>query len=127
MEHWSDDSGFDVFSQNSNTPLLQHSGLGSVSMANSFIWLKDQIRDAFKITDRTMRARAVDIIDYEVEELDNIFGILVLGAFVGIPSPPIYISTQLLPLMEQELGVMLSKVATAHDPLGELFSVLGID
>ena len=96
-------------------------------MAKSLIWLKNQIRDAFKITDRTMRARAVDIIEYEVEELDNIFGILVLGAFVGIPSPPIYISTQLLPLMEQDLGVMLSKVSTAHDPLGELFSVLGID
>ena len=96
-------------------------------MAKSLIWLKDQIRDAFKITDRTMRARAVDIIEYEVEELDNIFGILVLGAFVGIPSPPIYISTQLLPLMEKELGVMLAKVSTAHDPLGELFSVLSID
>ncbi|UCG07423.1 MAG: hypothetical protein JSV83_01855 [Desulfobacterales bacterium] len=90
-------------------------------------WLKDQIWDAFKITDGVMRAKAVDIIEYEVEELDNIFGILILGAFVGIPSPPIFISTQLLPLMEKELGVMLAKVSTAHDPLGELFSVLGID
>jgi hypothetical protein len=96
-------------------------------MAKPLIWLKDQIRDAFKITDTVMRAKAVNIIEYEVEELDNIFGILVLGAFVGIPSPPIFISTQLLPLMEKELGVMLAKVATAHDPLGELFSVLGID
>lgn len=90
-------------------------------------WLKDQICDAFRITDKAMRAKAVDVIEYEVGELDNIFGILVLGAFIGIPSPPIFISTQLLPLMEKELGVMLDKVATAHDPLGELFSVLGID
>jgi hypothetical protein len=74
-----------------------------------------------------MRAKAVDIIEYEAEELDNIFGILVLGAFVGIPSPPIFISTQLLPLMEKELGIMLAKVSTAHDPLGDLFSVLSID
>ena len=96
-------------------------------MTKPLSWLKDQIRDAFGITDTVMRARAVDIIEYEVEELDNIFGILVLGAFVGIPSPPIFISTQLLPLMEKELGVMLAKVATAHDPLGELFSVLSID
>jgi hypothetical protein len=90
-------------------------------------WLKDQIRDAFTITDMVMRAKAVDIIEYEVEELDNIFAILVLGAFVGIPSPPIFISTQVLPLMEKELGLMLAKVTTAHDPLGELFSVLGVD
>ena len=96
-------------------------------MANPLIWLKDQIRDGFKITDTVMRAKAVDIIEYEVEELDNIFAILVLGAFVGIPSPPIFISTQLLPLMEKELGLMLAKVATAHDLLGELFSVLGVD
>jgi len=96
-------------------------------MSKPLIWLKDQIRDAFRITDKTMRAKAVDIIEYEAEELDNIFGILVLGAFVGIPSPPIFVSTQLLPLMEKELGVMLAKVATAHDPLAELFSVLGID
>ena len=96
-------------------------------MTKPLSWLKHQIREAFKITDTVMRNRAVDIIEYEAEELDNIFGILVLGAFVGIPSPPIFISTQLLPLMEKELGVMLAKVATAHDPLGELFSVLGID
>ena len=96
-------------------------------MATPLIWLKDQIRGAFKIADTAMRAKAVDIIEYEAEELDNIFGILVLGAFLGIPSPPIFISTQILPLMEKELGVMLAKVSTAHDPLGELFSVLGID
>jgi hypothetical protein len=33
----------------------------------------------------------------------------------------------LLPEMEKELGIMLEKVSTAHDPLGDLFSVLGID
>jgi hypothetical protein len=96
-------------------------------MVNHLIWLKDQLHGAFKITDTAMRAKAVDIIEYEAEELDNIFGILVLGSFLGIPSPPIFISTQLLPLMEKELGVMLAKVSTAHDPLGDLFSVLGID
>ena len=96
-------------------------------MKNHFNWLKQKFVSTFKLTDQGMRARAVDIIEYEVAELDNIFGILVLGAFVGIPSPPIFVSTQLLPLMEKELGVMLTKVSTAHDPLGELFSVLGID
>jgi hypothetical protein len=74
-----------------------------------------------------MRGKAVETIEYEVEELDNIFGILVLGAFIGIPSPPIHITMELLPLMKKELRIMLEKVLTAHDPLGDLFSVLGID
>ena len=89
--------------------------------------LKDKILACFKTADAIMRQNAVGTIEHEAEELDNIFGILVLGAFIGIPSPPIHITMELLPLMENEFGVMLDKVSTAHDPLGELFSVLGIE
>ena len=89
--------------------------------------IKDKIVSAFNVADEVMRGKAVGTIEYEVGELDNIFAILVLGAFIGIPSPPIHITMALLPEMEQELGVMLEKVSTAHDPLGDLFSVLDID
>ena len=81
----------------------------------------------FKVADEVMRGKAVGTIEYEVAELDNIFGILVLGAFIGIPSPPIHITMELLPVMEKEFEIMLEKVSTAHDPLGDLFSVLDID
>ena len=74
-----------------------------------------------------MRSRAVETVEYEINELDNIFGILVLGAFIGIPAPPVHITMDLLPLMDRELNIMLEKVSTAHDPLGDLFSVLEID
>lgn len=74
-----------------------------------------------------MRAKAVATIEYETEELDNIFAILVLGAFIGIPSPPIHITMELMPDMKEEFEIMLEKVSTAHDPLGDLFSVLDID
>ena len=47
-------------------------------------WLKSQIIEAFKISDEVMRGKAVETIEHEVAELDNIFGILVLGAFIGI-------------------------------------------
>ena len=89
--------------------------------------VKKRIITVFKTTDTVIRARAVEAIEYELEELDNIFGILVLGAFIGIPSPPIHITMALLPLMDKELHIMLEKVSTAHDPLGELFSMLDID
>ena len=89
--------------------------------------IKGKIVSAFNVADEVMRGKAVETIEYEVEELDNIFAILVLGAFIGIPSPPIHITMELLPVMDQEFKIMLEKVTTAHDPLGDLFSVLDID
>ena len=62
--------------------------------------IKGKIVSAFKVADEVMRGKAVETIEYEVEELDNIFAILVLGAFIGIPSPPIHITMQLFPEME---------------------------
>jgi len=89
--------------------------------------IKDKMASAFHVADEVMRGKAVGTIEYEVGELDNIFAILVLGAFIGIPSPPIHITMALLPEMEKEFEIMLEKVSTAHDPLGDLFSVLDID
>ena len=89
--------------------------------------IKAKIVSVFKIVDEVARGKAVETIEYEVEELDNIFGILVLGTFIGIPSPPIHITMNLLPDMEREFHIILKKVSTAHDPLGDLFSVLAID
>ena len=89
--------------------------------------IKTKIVSAFKIVDEVARGKAVETIEYEVEELENIFGLLVLGAFIGIPSPPIHITMDLLPDMEREFNIILEKVSTAHDPLGDLFSVLAID
>ena len=89
--------------------------------------IKHTFISAFKTTDAVMRGRAVEAIEYEIDELDNIFGILVLGAFIGIPAPPIHVTMELLPLMDRELNLMLEKISTAHDPLGDLFSVLEID
>jgi len=86
-----------------------------------------KVKAVFKTTDAVMRGRAVETVEYELEELENIFGILVLGAFIGIPSPPIHITMAFFPLMEKELSLMLEKISTAHDPLGDLFSVLKID
>jgi hypothetical protein len=79
-------------------------------MALFLKWLKEQIIEAFKISDEVMRGKAVET-----------------GAFIGIPSPPIHITMELLPLMDKEFDIMLDKVLTAHDPLGHLFSTLGID
>jgi hypothetical protein len=89
--------------------------------------LKNRLVRLWRTADEVAREKAVDTVSHEVSELENIFALLVLGMFVGIPSPPIQITLDLMPDMEHEFDLMLSKVATAHDPLGELFSVLDID
>ena len=98
--------------------------MGILSMLKS---IKNKIVAVWKTTDEVARSKAVETIEFEIEELDNIFGVLVLGAFIGIPSPPIHITMELLPDMEKEMMIMIKKVSTAHDPLGDLFSILGID
>lgn len=96
-------------------------------MGSILTYIKDKFASAFRDVDAVMRGQAVETIEYELRELENIFGILVLGAFIGIPSPPFQITMELMPHMRKEFDIMLEKVLTAHDPLGELFSVLGID
>ena len=86
----------------------------------------DRIISIWKITDEVARAKAVETIEYELEELKNIFGVLVLGSYIGMPSPPMQISLDLMPFMEKELILMMEKVDTANEPIAQLFSVLDI-
>jgi hypothetical protein len=88
--------------------------------------IKETIAEIWRTAGGVARGKAVERIEFEVEELDHIFGILVLGSFVGLPSPPMQISLDLMPLMEQELMLMMEKVDTAHEPISDLFSELEI-
>ena len=88
--------------------------------------IKDRIISIWKISDEVARGKAVETIEYELEELENIFGVLVLGSFIGMPSPPMQISLDLMPFMEKELILMMEKVDTANEPISQLFSVLDI-
>ena len=89
------------------------------------IWKK--VAETWQVADGVARGKAVEITEYETEELYHIFGIIVLGSFVGLPSPPMQISLDLMPFMEKELLLMMEKVDTAHEPISDLFSVLDID
>jgi hypothetical protein len=51
----------------------------------------------WRLADRTARGRTADAIDHEVGELTHIFALLVLGVFVGLPSPPVQITLEPMP------------------------------
>jgi len=84
------------------------------------------IRETMAVGDRVARAKAVEFVEAEIEELENVFALLVLGSFVGLPSPPMHLSLELMPDMERELIAMLERVDTAATPFSHLFSTFDI-
>ena len=82
-----------------------------------------KIKYLFKRYDQSSKAKLSEALEMETRELENIFALLVLGFFVGLPAPPLQITLDLLPAMERELLIMLQRIETANAPLSELVSV----
>jgi len=97
-----------------------------MTMKDFFEFIKGKVISFLKISDEVARGKAVDTLEVELEEMENVFGVLVLGSFIGLPSPPMQISLDLMPLMENHLILMMEKVDTANEPIAQLFSVLDI-
>jgi hypothetical protein len=93
-------------------------------MAGVLTLIRNKLVRFSKISSEVFRGQAAEAIECELEELENIFGVLVLGSFIGLPSPPMQISLDLMPHMEKDLILMMEKVDTAHQPISQLFSVL---
>jgi hypothetical protein len=84
------------------------------------------ILEKLRFLDLFARSQAVEIVEWEYEELQHIFGLLTLGSFIGSPSPPLPITLDLMPYLEKELQLMLEKTDTASGPLSDLFSLLNV-
>ncbi len=69
---------------------------------------------------------AVEALEMELSEMENIFGLLVLGSFIGFPSPPMQITLDLLPEMEKHFMLMLNKVDMAQSPISDLLSTFDV-
>ncbi|MGE4292003.1 MAG: hypothetical protein AB7E32_07330 [Desulfovibrio sp.] len=87
----------------------------------ALLWNK--LRNGWRLADEIHRHQATDRLEWETRELENIFSLLTLGAFVGLQAPPMYISLELLPEMEKELVLMANRACMAQDPLADLFSM----
>lgn len=88
--------------------------------------LEQLIRSAIIVITQVNREKATGILEFETHELENIFALLVLGGFAGLPSPPSPIAVELLPYMEKELLMLLSRTDLAQDPIGVLASMLEV-
>ncbi|ORC38399.1 hypothetical protein [Marispirochaeta aestuarii] len=73
------------------------------------------------------RDKATGMLEFELKEMENIFVLLLFGSFVGLPSPPSAMALELMPYMEEEIKLMISRADLAQDPLGSLLGMLEVD
>lgn len=86
----------------------------------------DFLRSVCRDIDKTHRNKVCALTVSEVEELQNIFALLLLGSFVGLPAPPSFLAVELLPHMQNELKILQRRARDANDMLAEMFGTLGI-
>jgi hypothetical protein len=84
------------------------------------------LEQKWKAFDRFHKDKAIEPHKRELEELQNIFALLVCGNAIGFPFAPLHIQAELLPFLEPEMDIMYRKIDTSNDALAELFSVFDI-
>jgi len=70
-----------------------------------------------------LRSRSTDYVEFELREMENIFSLLLVGSFIGIPSPPSNISIKLMPYVVREMYVMGRRAGDMDDISGEIFGL----
>jgi len=88
--------------------------------------LRKRVANAIRIVSEIFKARGTEYIELELRELENIFALIVMGSFIGLPSPPTTVSLRLLPHMGRELLIMSSVSRRLDDMLGEMAGMFDI-
>lgn len=73
-----------------------------------------------------LKERAVGYIEVERRELENLFALMVLGSFVGLPSPPTPLSLRLLPHLGRELLVLRRRAEEMDDVYAEIAALFDL-
>ena len=86
-------------------------------------FLKDLTHDM----SRSHREKVTALTAFEARELENMFVLLLLGSFAGMPSPPSFIAVELLPHLEHEIRVLNRRAESSTDALAEIMGSLDAD
>ncbi|MDX9801278.1 MAG: hypothetical protein RBT69_08090 [Spirochaetia bacterium] len=76
---------------------------------------------------QVQRDKATEMVEFELKEMENIFVILLMGSFVGLPSPPAAMAMELIPYLEDEIRLMTVRADFAQDALAGLTGILDVD
>ena len=81
----------------------------------------------FRFLGTIHRIKATEMLVFELNELENIFTIHLFGSFLGLPAPPAALAIELLPYMEDELRLMVSRADLAKDATASIMDMLRVD
>lgn len=70
--------------------------------------------------------RSIGVVEEELKEMEGAYALLLLGSFIGVPSPPSFVALSLLPLLERELVVALSRSRYIDDTAAYWFEIADI-
>lgn len=75
----------------------------------------------------SFRQQSTEYIEFELRELENVFTLILMGAFIGIPSPPTTLVMRLMPHMVREMHVMQQRAVDLDDVFAEVAGMFDID
>jgi len=71
----------------------------------------------FKFLSKLLQENATNVVNFELEELENLFALMLFGNFVGVPLAPVPLSLELLPYLGKEIEVMSERTFELDDML----------
>ncbi len=89
------------------------------------LWHK--IKQFFSALDKWNKEELTEMHERELMELEHIFALVNFGVVLGLPMPPLHITGELLPYLDDELQLLFNRLENSLDPIGELFSIFSID
>ncbi len=91
-----------------------------------FATVTDYAKRFVSIMGESHREKVTSLTSCEVRELENMFVLLLMGSFTGMPSPPSFIAAELMPHLEHEMRVVNRRAENANDALAEMAGCLDI-
>ncbi len=58
---------------------------------------------------------ATDSMELELQEMEALFALCVVGSLTGLPATPSSVSLKLLPLLEPEINALISRASLADE------------
>jgi len=87
----------------------------------------EALRKFFVSIDKSMRETSVSLIEHELIEEENVFALITMSMFSGLPSPPTGVILRILPYMEREIQIMAKRSAELEDAFAQTLSHFDID
>jgi len=87
----------------------------------------DNIRAFLRGFASSFKDQSTEYIEFEERELENVFALILMGSFIGIPSPPTTLVVRLMPHMVREIYVMQQRAVNLDDIFGEIAGMFDID